>query len=56
MWRRGKSAEYIKQALESGRIRPADYRAATILYLTSCASAAINGQVIERGTMPPFGE
>ena len=54
MWRRGKSAEYIKQALESGRIRPADYMAPTILYLASRASAAINGQVIERRIMPPL--
>jgi NAD(P)-dependent dehydrogenase (short-subunit alcohol dehydrogenase family) len=35
MWRRGKSAEYVKQSLESGRIRPADYMAATIVYLAS---------------------
>jgi len=54
MWRRGKSAEYIRQALESGRIRPADYMAPTILYLASRASAAINGQVIERRIMPPL--
>lgn len=55
MWRRGKSAEYIKLSLESGRIRPADYMAATIVYLSSRASAAINGQVIERGTKLPPG-
>jgi len=55
MWRRGKSAEYIKQSLESGRIRPADYMAATIVYLASRESAAVNGQVIERGTKPPLG-
>ena len=55
MWRRGKSAEYIKQSLESGRIRPTDYMAATIVYLASRDSAAINGQVIERGTQPPPG-
>ena len=54
MWRRGKSAEYIKQSLESGRIRPADYMAATIVFLVSRASAAVNGQVIERGTKPPL--
>ena len=54
MWRRGKSAEYIKQSLESGRIRPADYMAATIVYLASRESAAVNGQVIERGTKPPL--
>jgi NAD(P)-dependent dehydrogenase (short-subunit alcohol dehydrogenase family) len=55
MWRRGKSAEYVKESLEAGRIRPADYMAATIVYLSSRASAAINGQIIERGTKPPFG-
>ena len=54
MWRRGKSAEYIKQSLNSGRIRPADYMAATIVYLASRESAAVNGQVIERGTKPPI--
>jgi NAD(P)-dependent dehydrogenase (short-subunit alcohol dehydrogenase family) len=55
MWRRGKSAEYIQQSLKSGRIRPADSMASTIVYLASRASAAINGQVIERGTTPPLG-
>jgi len=54
MWRRGKSAEYIRQALESGRIRPADSMASMIVYLASRDSAAINGQVIERGTRPPL--
>jgi len=54
MWRRGKSAEYIKEALESGRIRPADYMAATIVYLASRDSAAVSGQVIERETKPPL--
>ena len=54
MWRRGKSAEYIQQSLKSGRIRPADSMASTIVYLASRASAAINGQVIERGTKPPL--
>jgi 3-oxoacyl-[acyl-carrier protein] reductase len=54
MWRRGKSAEYIRQSLESGRIRPANYMAETIVYLVSRASAAINGQVIERGFTPPL--
>ncbi len=53
MWRRGKSAEYIQQALAAGRIRPADYLAETILFLASRDSAAVNGQVIERGTKPP---
>jgi len=55
MWRRGKSAEYVKQSLESGRIRPANYMAATIVYLASRESAAVTGQVIERGTKPPLG-
>jgi len=55
MWRWGKSAEYIQQSLKSGRIRPADSMASTIVYLASRASAAINGQVIERGTTPPLG-
>lgn len=54
MWRRGKSAAYIKQSLEAGRIRPAGYMASTIVYLASRESAAINGQVIERGTKPPL--
>lgn len=54
MWRRGKSAEYIRQSLESGRIRPANYMAETIVYLVSRASAEINGQVIERGFTPPL--
>ncbi|MGZ8444378.1 MAG: SDR family NAD(P)-dependent oxidoreductase [Candidatus Binatia bacterium] len=54
MWRRGKSAEYVKQSLEAGRIRPADYMAATLVYLASRESAAVNGQVIERGTKPPL--
>ncbi len=56
MWRRGKSAEYIKQSLAAGRIRPADYMAETIVYLASRASAAVNGQVIERGTKPPLDQ
>ena len=56
MWRRGKSAEYIKQSLAVGRIRPADYMAETIVYLASRASAAVNGQVIERGTKPPLDQ
>jgi NAD(P)-dependent dehydrogenase (short-subunit alcohol dehydrogenase family) len=55
MWRRGKSMEYVKQSLASGRIRPANYMAETIIYLASRASAAINGQVIERGTKLPLG-
>jgi len=55
MWRRGKSAEYVKQSLESGRIRPADYMAATIVYLASRESAAVTGQVIERESKPPLG-
>jgi NAD(P)-dependent dehydrogenase (short-subunit alcohol dehydrogenase family) len=54
MWRRGKSAEYIDQSLASGRIRPANYMAETVIYLASRASAAINGQVIERGAKPPL--
>ena len=54
MWRRGKSAEHIKQSLDSGRIRPADHMAATIVYLASRESAAVTGQVIERGTKPPL--
>ncbi len=55
MWRRSKSTEYTKQSLDSGRIRPADYMAATIVYLASRESAAVTGQVIERGTKPPLG-
>lgn len=55
MWRRGKSAEYIAQARAAGRIQPADYMAPMIVYLASRASAAVNGQVIERGTQPPPG-
>ena len=55
MWRRGKSAEYIEQARQSGRIRPADSMASTIVYLASRASAAVNGQVIERRAKPPPG-
>lgn len=54
MWRRGKSAEYIEQSLASGRIRPANSIAETVIYLASRASAAINGQVIVRGTLPPL--
>lgn len=52
MWRRGKSAEYIKHALESGRIHRSDYMRDVILYLASPASSAVNGEIInhrERG-------
>jgi NAD(P)-dependent dehydrogenase (short-subunit alcohol dehydrogenase family) len=48
MWRRGKTLDYIKNALESGRIRPPDHMAPVVLYLASPASKAVNGQLIER--------
>lgn len=53
MWRRGKSAEYIAQSLDSGRIRPADYMAETIVYLASRASGGVNGQLIDRNFVSP---
>lgn len=46
MWRRGKSAEYIKQALESGRIRPPDFMRDVVLYLASAASRSVNGEIV----------
>jgi NAD(P)-dependent dehydrogenase (short-subunit alcohol dehydrogenase family) len=48
MWRRGKSAAYIQQALASGRIRAPGHMSAVVLFLASPASGAVNGQVIDR--------
>jgi 3-oxoacyl-[acyl-carrier protein] reductase len=48
MWRKGKSAEYIEQALESGRIRRPGHMSEVVLLLARPASRAVNGQVIER--------
>jgi NAD(P)-dependent dehydrogenase (short-subunit alcohol dehydrogenase family) len=46
MWRRGKSAEYIDQALASGRIRRPDYMGDVVLFLASPASSAVNGEIV----------
>ena len=46
MWRRGKSAEYITRALESGRIHRPDYMRDVVLYLASAASRAVNGEIV----------
>lgn len=46
MWRRGKSAEYIGRALESGRIHQPDYMRDVVLYLASPAGRAVNGEII----------
>ena len=54
MWRRGKSAEYIKHAVESGRIRPADYMRDVVLYLASPASRAVNGKIINHRERADF--
>jgi len=54
MWRRGKNAEYIKHAVESGRIRPADYMRDVVLYLASPASRAVNGKIINHRERADF--
>ena len=46
MWRRGKSAEYIERALESGRIHQPDYMRDVVLFLASAASRAVNGEIV----------
>ena len=46
MWRRGKSAEYIKHAVASGRIRPPNYMRDVVMYLADPASGAVNGKII----------
>jgi len=46
MWRRGKTAEYIGRALESGRIHQPDYMRDVVLYLASPAARAVNGEII----------
>ncbi len=46
MWRRGKSSEYISQALASGRIGRPDAMGKVVLYLASPASRAVNGEII----------
>jgi len=46
MWRRGKSADYISQALASGRIRRPDAMRDVVLFLASPASRAVNGEII----------
>jgi 3-oxoacyl-[acyl-carrier protein] reductase len=46
MWRRGKSAEYINQALAAGRIHRPDYMGAVVLFLASPASKAVNGEIV----------
>jgi NAD(P)-dependent dehydrogenase (short-subunit alcohol dehydrogenase family) len=46
MWRRGKSAEYINQALASGRIHQPDFMGDVVVYLASPASHAVNGKVV----------
>ena len=59
MWRRGKSEDYIRQALESGRIRPPDYMRDVVLFLASPASRAVNGKIIahdQRGSLAPQGD
>jgi len=54
MWRRGKSAEYIKHAMESGRIHPPDFMQDVVLYLASSASRAVNGKIINHGERANF--
>ncbi len=54
MWRRGKSAEYIKHAVESGRIRPPDYMRDVVLYLAGPASRAVNGAIINHRQRADF--
>ncbi len=46
MWRRGKSSEYINQALASGRIHQADFMGDVVVYLASPASRAVNGAIV----------
>jgi NAD(P)-dependent dehydrogenase (short-subunit alcohol dehydrogenase family) len=46
MWRRGKSAQYIDQALAAGRIHRPDYMRAVVLFLASPASRAVNGEIV----------
>jgi NAD(P)-dependent dehydrogenase (short-subunit alcohol dehydrogenase family) len=46
MWRRGKSAEYVDQALTSGRIHRPDYMRDVVLFLASPASRAVNGEIV----------
>ncbi len=46
MWRRGKSAEYIQQALTAGRIHRPDYMRDVVLFLASPASCAVNGEIV----------
>jgi 3-oxoacyl-[acyl-carrier protein] reductase len=46
MWRRGKSGEYINQAMASGRIHRPDYMRDVVLFLASPASGAVNGEIV----------
>ena len=46
MWRRGKSAEYIHQALAAGRIHQPDFMGDVVLFLASPASRAVNGEIV----------
>ncbi len=46
MWRRGKSAEYIDQALAAGRIHRPDFMGDIVLFLASPASRAVNGEIV----------
>jgi NAD(P)-dependent dehydrogenase (short-subunit alcohol dehydrogenase family) len=54
MWRQGKSAEYIKRAVESGRIRPPNYMRDVVMYLASPASRAVNGKMIDHRARADF--
>jgi 3-oxoacyl-[acyl-carrier protein] reductase len=54
MWRRGKGAEYIKHAVESGRIHPPDYMRDVVLSLASPASRAVNGKIISHRARENF--
>jgi 3-oxoacyl-[acyl-carrier protein] reductase len=46
MWRRGKSAEYINEALASGRIHQPDFMGDVVVYLASPASRTVNGAIV----------
>jgi len=56
MWRRGKSAEYIKRAVESGRVRPPNYMSDVVMYLASPASRAVNGKIIDHRQRAEFAD